>query len=176
MSTNLKMTSKNRNLIFTILNIFFIICIIVWIKNNINLSDLITSFNRISIKSVFIAMAMNVFVLYLYSLRLSLILGKKLFPCFIITNIGFTANSLAPFRLGEGIKILHGNQKYDYSLGALGAAVIIEKLYDLCAIVTLSFLTIFFTKNNFIDLKSASAMLLILSFFICVLLFIRFSL
>jgi len=176
MSTNLKMISKNRNLIFTILNVVFIICIMFWIKNNINLSDLITSFNRISIKSVFVAMAMNIFVLYLYSLRLSLILGKRLFPCFIITNIGFTANSLAPFRLGEAIKILHGNQKYEYSLGALGAAVIIEKLYDLCAIVTLSFLTIFFTKNNFVDLKSALAMLLILSFFICLLLFIRFSL
>ena len=176
MSTSIKVISKNKNLIFSILNVFFIFCIIAWIKSNINLPDLITSFNQISIKSVFVAMAMNVFVLYLYSLRLSLILGKRLFPCFIITNLGFTVNSLAPFRIGEGVKILHGNQKYEYSLGALGAAVVIEKIYDLTAIITLSILAIFFTNNNFIDLKTALTMLLILSLFVCALLFIRFNL
>lgn len=67
----------------------------------------------------------------------------------------------APFRLGEGAKIYIGHTVFDYPIGALGVSVVIEKLYDLAAIIILALIVVLGAGTGVIDLRMLAPLCLI---------------
>ena len=126
-----------RRFAVLVTNAVFFAFVAHWLWKNVKYADLLAQVQQIPLSAVFVAMAMNSAVLMLYGLRLGSILRAKPIPCLLITVIGFTFNSLMPFRIGEGVKIYFGGSYFGLPLGRLGAAVVMEKLYDLSAIVIL---------------------------------------
>ncbi|WP_442756325.1 lysylphosphatidylglycerol synthase transmembrane domain-containing protein [Methylocystis sp. JAN1] len=120
------------------LNAGFFAYVAYWLYENVSYKELLTEFRQIAPSAIFLAMAMNLCVLSFYGLRLAAILRAKTLPCFLIANIGFTFNSLIPFRIGEGVKIYFGATYFGCPVGGLGAAIVMEKLYDLSAILILA--------------------------------------
>lgn len=110
-----------------------------WLYHNVRYDEFVAQLQRIPPGAVFIAMAMNVLVVTLYGFRIATILREKPFPCFLITNIGFTFNALIPLRIGEGVRLYFGAARFKMPIGGLGAAIVLEKLYDLSAIILLAF-------------------------------------
>lgn len=135
--TRLTFGSRRRRYAALVLNAVFFGCVAYWLRRNVKLDDLFTHLRQIPLSAIIVAMAMNVTVVFLFGLRLAKILGAKTFPSFLITTIGMTFNSLLPFRLGEGIKIYCGNVLFQFPVGRLGAAVVMEKLYDLSMLLGL---------------------------------------
>ena len=112
-------------------------------------------------------MTMNVFVLLFYGSRLSTLLGGGLLSGFLIATMGFTFNSLVPFRAGEGVKIYFGHSYYNYAIGGISAAVLLEKLYDVTAIVLLSLLILANSDSRIIDPRLLIAAAVIISIVFC---------
>lgn len=129
--------SRRRRYAALALNVIFFACVAYWLRRNVNLDDLVAHLRQIPPRAIALAMAMNLTVLFLFGRRLAAILGAKTIPCFLITTIGMTFNSLLPFRLGEGVKIYCGNAIFQLPVGRLGAAVVMEKLYDLSMLLGL---------------------------------------
>lgn len=65
--------------------------------------------------------------------------------------IGFAANNLLPFRIGELIRIVLGARALDLPKGTVLASVAIERIFDLVAILILSAATFSFTNNQAMD-------------------------
>ncbi len=118
-------------------NVVIIAFISYWLSQNINLSDLGKQFQQVPPSAIILGMAMNVAVLMCFGSRLATILGAKISSCFFISITGMTFNSLLPFRLGEGIKIYCGHAFFGLPVGGLGAAIVMEKLYDLSMLLCL---------------------------------------
>ncbi|PPD45568.1 MAG: hypothetical protein CTY15_04070 [Methylocystis sp.] len=137
----MKLGSRRRRYAALAVNAAFFACVAYWLSKNVSFTDLLTQLQRIPPRAILVAMAMNSVVLALYGLRLAAILRAKAILCFLITTIGFTFNSLFPFRIGEGVKIYFGGAYFGLPIGGLGAAVLMEKLYDLSAIVLIPTLT-----------------------------------
>jgi len=129
--------SRRRRYLAIALNIGFFAFVIYWLRGHVNIADLLKHLREIPRSAIVIAMAMNSVVLILFGLRLAAILRAKFAPCFLITTVGMTCNSLLPFRLGEGVRIYCGHALFGFSLGGLGAAVVMEKLYDLSMLLLL---------------------------------------
>ncbi len=129
--------SRRRRYAALALNLVFFASVAYWARRNLNLDDLVGHLRQIPPHAIILAMAMNLTVVSLFGLRLGAILGAKTIPCFLITTIGMTFNSLLPFRLGEGVKIYCGNAIFQLPVGRLGAAVVMEKLYDLSMLLGL---------------------------------------
>ncbi|QGM96305.1 lysylphosphatidylglycerol synthase transmembrane domain-containing protein [Methylocystis parvus] len=121
-----------------VLNGCFFAYVACWLYANVDYDELLTQFQQIPPQAILVAMTMNVVVLAFYGLRLAAIMRVKPFPCFVIATIGFTFNALIPFRIGEGVKAYVGATQFNFPLGALGAAIVLEKLYDLSAIAVLA--------------------------------------
>jgi uncharacterized membrane protein YbhN (UPF0104 family) len=135
-----------------IVNAAFFAFIAWWLYENVSYNALLTEFRQIPLTAVFVAMAMNLLVLACYGLRLAAILRARGLPCFLIATIGFTFNSLMPFRVGEGVKVYFGATYFGFPVGGLGASIIMEKLYDLSAILFLAALIGFSSNASFISL------------------------
>jgi hypothetical protein len=103
----------------------------------VNFSDLRKYLQQIPTSVIIVGMAMNVAVLMCFGARLAAILDAKISPCFLITITGMTFNSLLPFRLGEGVKLYCGGAFFYLSVGGLGAAIVMEKFYDLSMLLLL---------------------------------------
>ncbi len=136
-ATRLNFGSRRRRFAALVLNVIFFACIAWWLQRNVKLDDLLGHLRQIPPGAILLAMAMNSIVVFLFGLRLATILGAKILPCCLIMTIGMTFNSLLPFRLGEGVKIYCGNTIFHLPLGCLGAAVVMEKLYDLTMLLGL---------------------------------------
>jgi uncharacterized membrane protein YbhN (UPF0104 family) len=108
-----------------------------WLSQNVNLSDLRKYLQQIPTSVIILGMAMNVAVLMCFGARLAAILDAKISPCFLITITGMTFNSLLPFRLGEGVKLYCGGAFFPLPVGGLGAAIVMEKFYDLSMLLLL---------------------------------------
>jgi len=121
-----------------VLNGCFFAYVAWWLYANVETDELLTQFRLIPPRAILVAMAMNVVVLTFYGLRLAAIMGVKALPCFVVETIGFTFNALIPFRIGEGVKAYVGATQFGFPIGALGAAIVLEKLYDLSAIAVLA--------------------------------------
>jgi uncharacterized membrane protein YbhN (UPF0104 family) len=139
--------SRRRRYTALALNVCFFTFVAWWLRRNVNFDDLATHLRQIPPRAILVAMAMNSVVLVLFGLRLATILGAKALPCFLITTIGMTFNSLLPFRLGEGVRIYCGNVFFKLPVGGLGAAVVMEKLYDL-SVLLLLLATVALTANS----------------------------
>lgn len=144
-----------------------------WLYTHIRYADLLTQLERIPVSAVTVAMAMNLVVLTLYGLRIATILRARPLPCFLISNIGFTFNALIPFRIGEGVKIYFGSSYFGLPIGSLGAAIVMEKLYDLSAIVLMA-VTIGATSHaTIMALGRTTILVLALVLVVCALLILR---
>lgn len=161
MPKRLKAVAKHKNRALIVFNLCFFAYLAWWLRDNIDLAQLLRALGAIPPKAILVAMAINLFSLTFYSARLATILGTRLFPCFIITTVGFTLNSLLPFRLGEGAKIYIGRTVFDYPIGALGVSIIIEKLYDLAAIIILALVVVLGAGTGVIDLRMLAPLCLI---------------
>jgi uncharacterized protein (TIRG00374 family) len=139
--------SRRRRYVALALNVCFFAFVAWWLRRNVNFDDLAAHLRRIPTGAILLAMAMNAGALILFGRRLATILGVNTLPCFLITAIGMTFNSLLPFRLGEGVRIYCGNVIFKMPLGGLGAAVVMEKLYDL-AMVLILIGTVALTANS----------------------------
>jgi hypothetical protein len=138
MKRYIQVASTKKTLILIALNVCFFSYVAYWIFHNIDFGNLSQRLRETPPRALFTAMTLNVFVLFFFAKRLSLILGGRLIPCLLITTVGFTCNAVAPFRLGEGVKIWFGGASCKYPLMGLGVAVAAEKLYDASAIAVLS--------------------------------------
>lgn len=148
---SLKYISQRSGYLALILNACFFAFISYWLYQNIEFADLASQLKQIPLTAIAIAMTMNVFVLLFYGSRLSTLLGGRLFSGFLIATMGFTFNSLIPFRAGEGVKIYFGHSYFNYAVGSVSAAVLLEKLYDVTAIVILSLLILASSDSRIID-------------------------
>jgi hypothetical protein len=146
-----KFFSQRGGYVALALNAGFFALIAYWLYRNIEFDDLASQLKQIPIAAILIAMTMNVFVLLFYGSRLSNLLEGRFFSGFLIATMGFTFNSLAPLRAGEGVKIYFGCSYFDYAIGSVGAAVLLEKLYDVTAIVILSLLILASSDSRIID-------------------------
>lgn len=133
----MKFGSRRRHYVAFVMNAGLLAGVAYWLSKNVKYADLLTQLQQIPLHAILVAMAMNAVVLALYGLRLASMLQVKPIPCFLVTNVGFTFNSLIPFRIGEGVKIYFGTAYFGLAIGALGAAILMEKLYDLSAIIVL---------------------------------------
>lgn len=146
-----KYISRRGGYVALILNACFFAFIAYWLYHNIAFADLALELKQIPLTAIVTAMTMNVFVLLFYGSRLSTLLDGKLFRGFLIATMGFTFNSLIPFRAGEGVKIYFGHSYFNYALGGVSAAVLLEKLYDVTAIIILSLLILASSDSSIID-------------------------
>jgi len=121
-----------------VLNGCFFAYVAWWLYANVDTDELLTQFRLIPPRAILVAMAMNVVVLTFYGLRLAAIMGVQSLPCFVVETVGFTFNALIPFRIGEGVKAYVGATQFGFPIGAVGAAIVLEKLYDLSAIAVLA--------------------------------------
>lgn len=163
---SMKYISRRGGYVALILNVLLFAFMSYWLYYNIKFADLILELKQIPLNGILMAMAMNVFVLLFYASRIAVMLGGGLTSCFIITNIGFTFNSIMPFRAGEGIKIYFAHSYYDYSIGRISAAVLLEKLYDLTAIIILSLLVLARSNSSIINyhMLVAAALIIVIIF------------
>ncbi|MGD9544115.1 MAG: lysylphosphatidylglycerol synthase transmembrane domain-containing protein [Methylocystis sp.] len=145
--------SQRGGYVALILNACFFGFIGYWLYNNIEFADLALELKQIPLAAIAIAMTMNVFVLLFYGSRLSTLLSGRLFSGFLIATMGFTFNSLIPFRAGEGVKIYFGHSYFDYAVGGISAAVLLEKLYDVTAIILLSLLILASSDSSLVDAR-----------------------
>ncbi|MFZ3181876.1 MAG: lysylphosphatidylglycerol synthase domain-containing protein, partial [Methylocystis silviterrae] len=136
-TSSIKCISQRGGYVALILNAAFFAYISYWLYQNIEFAGLSQELKQIPLSAILIAMTMNVFVLLFYGSRLSTLLGGGLLSGFLIATMGFTFNSLAPFRAGEGVKIYFGHSYFNYAIGGISAAVLLERLYDVTAIVIL---------------------------------------
>jgi uncharacterized membrane protein YbhN (UPF0104 family) len=136
-SSNKRFPRRGRYFMLA-LNAAFFAYVAYWLSTHVNQAALLTQLKMIPPGAILVAMAMNSAVLTLYGFRLASILGAKALPCFLVATIGFTFNSLMPFRIGEGVKIYFGGAFFGLPIGGLGAAIVMEKLYDLSAIAILT--------------------------------------
>lgn len=143
--------SRRGGYVALILNAGFFAFISYWLYRNVEFADLASQLKQIPLNAILIAMTMNVFVLLFYGSRLSTLLGGRLISGFLIAAMGFTFNSLVPFRAGEGVKIYFGHSYFDYAIGSVTAAVLLEKLYDVTAITILSLVILASADSRIID-------------------------
>jgi uncharacterized membrane protein YbhN (UPF0104 family) len=129
--------SRGHGYIALAVNAAFLALLFYWLSQNVNFSDLRKYLQQIPTSAIIVGMAMNVAVLMCFGARLAAILDAKIFPCFLITITGMTFNSLLPFRLGEGVKLYCGGAFFRLPVGGLGAAIVMEKLYDLLMLLLL---------------------------------------
>ena len=162
-----------RKLTILILNLLFLTCLIYWLFHNINIQDLITQIRNTPPKAILVGLLMNIIVLLTYSKRLSVISGGDFLSCFLITTLGFTFNSLAPFRIGEAIKIYFGKKRFNYSIGALSASILIEKIYDIIALVIFSIIIIAKIETHIIDFSIIISLCIVMSLSIICVIIIR---
>ncbi|WP_292530809.1 lysylphosphatidylglycerol synthase transmembrane domain-containing protein [Methylocystis sp.] len=148
---SIKYISQRGGYFVLILNACFFAFISYWLYRNIEFADLASQLKQIPLSAILLAMTMNVFVLLFYGSRLSTLLGGRLFSGFLIATMGFTFNSLIPFRAGEGVKIYFGHSYFDYAVGSVTAAVLLEKLYDVTAIIILSLVILASADSRIID-------------------------
>ncbi|HEY8126873.1 MAG TPA: lysylphosphatidylglycerol synthase transmembrane domain-containing protein [Methylocystis sp.] len=163
----IKYISERGGYVALILNAAFFAYISYWLYQNIEFAGLSRELKQIPLSAVLIAMTMNVFVLLFYGSRLSTLLNGGLFSGFLIATMGFTFNSLIPFRAGEGVKIYFGHSYFNYAIGGVSAAVLLEKLYDVTAIVILSLLILASSDSRIIDLRLLIAAAVVLSMVFC---------
>ncbi|KAF2991330.1 flippase-like domain-containing protein [Methylocystis sp. MJC1] len=155
------------------LNACLFIYVAYWLSDKVSYRNVLDQLRQTPVHAILVAMAMNAAVLTLYGLRLAAILQTKPLPCFLIANVGFTLNSLIPFRVGEAAKIYVGGAYFGFPLGSLGAAVVIEKLYDLLAVVALA-LIVASTQSPFVDVPPSTPLALALILVPSILLLARF--
>ena len=164
--------TRRKLAIFSV-NLLFLTCLFYWLFHNINFQDLVTQIRNTPPKAILVALSMNIMVLLLYSKRLSVISGGDFLSCFLITTIGFTFNSLAPFRAGEALKIYFGKKRFNYSIGALSASILIEKIYDMIALVIFSIIIIANIDTHIIDLRIVTSLYTVIFLSIIFVLIIR---
>ncbi len=146
-----KYLSQRGGYVVLVLNGCFFAFISYWLYRNIEFADLASQLKQIPLNAILIAMTMNVFVLLFYGTRLSSLLEGRFLSGFLIAMMGFTFNSLIPFRAGEGAKIYFGHSYFDYAIGGISAAVLLEKLYDVSAIIILSLLILASSDSSLVD-------------------------
>lgn len=161
MKKRLKAVAKRKNEALIVLNLCFFAYLAWWLRQNIDFAQLLRAIENIPPTAIVASMAINLLDLMFYAARLATILGGKFYPCLIVTTVGFTLNSLLPFRLGEGAKIYIGQTIFDYPLGALGVSVVIEKLYDLAAIILLALVVVLGAGSSVVDLRTLAPLCLI---------------
>jgi uncharacterized protein (TIRG00374 family) len=165
--------SRRRRYIALALNACFFAFIAWWLRRNVNFDELAKHLRQIPPRAILVAMAMNSVVLLLFGLRLATILGAKTLPCFLITTIGMTFNSLLPLRLGEGVRIYCGNAIFKLPIGGLGAAVVMEKLYDLSMLLLLIAAVALTTNSSVVAAGRPVALTLAVALPLCGLLIFR---
>ncbi len=158
-----KYISLRGGYIALVLNACFFAFIAYWLYRNIEFADLAAQLKQIPLTAIVIAMTMNVLVLLFYGSRLSTLLEGRLFSGFLIATMGFTFNSLIPFRAGEGVKIYFAHSYFRHAIGGISAAVLLEKLYDLTAIIILSLLIVMSSNSSIIDSRILIAAAVIIS-------------
>lgn len=161
MKRRLRAVAKRKNEALIVLNLCFFAYLAWWLRENIDYAQLMRALGNIPSTAIFASMAINLVDLMFYSSRLATILGGRFYPCLIVTTVGFTLNSLLPFRLGEGAKIYIGHTIFDYPVGALGVSILIEKLYDLAAILVLALVVALGAGTGVIDLRTLTPLCLI---------------
>ncbi len=163
----MKSMSQRGGFVALILNACFFAFVSYWLYHNIEFADLASELKQIPLSAILIAMTMNVFVLLFHGSRLSTLLDGGLLSGFLIATMGFTFNSLIPFRAGEGLKIYFGRSYFNYAIGGISAAVLLEKLYDVTAIVILSLLILASSDSRIVDPRLLIAAAVIIAIVFC---------
>lgn len=126
-----------RKRLFVAVNLAAFVAILLWLRENISLSEVVGQLKAIPMEGLLVALALNVAVLGVYGTRLSLLLAARRLPALAVVIIGFGMNGVLPFRLGEVAKLAYARQLFGIATPRLIAATAAEKLMDLCALLLL---------------------------------------
>ena len=170
---SIKYITQRVGYVALILNACFFAFLSYWLYHNIEFAELLLRLKQIPIYGVLIAMMINLCVLLFYASRISALLNRSLLSCFIIATMGFSFNSLMPFRAGEGVKIYFGHSYYDHAISELGAVVLLEKLYDATAIIVVSLLILASSNAQIVEPRVSIAAALIVFIVFCVIFVLR---
>jgi glycosyltransferase 2 family protein len=127
---------KAKSIIFVV-NFAILSTIVYWLKENISLSKLITQFKVIPLEGPVVVVLLNISVIFVYGVRLSMLIRARQLPSTAIVTIGFGMNGILPFRLGELVKLAYARQLFAITTPRLITATALEKLMDLSALVML---------------------------------------
>lgn len=162
-STSKPLFFRSRSYRYTALaaNAAFLALISYWLSTNVDLSNLQKHLQQIPTSAIIVGMTMNAAVLMCFGARLAAILDARILACFLITVTGMTFNGLLPFRLGEGAKLYCGSAFFQLPIGGLGAAIVMEKLYDLSLLLLL--LAVLSTSKHLPFINAGSPQILALA-------------
>lgn len=143
---------RNRyKLLIIFSNLFFYLFLFNWISQNINPQKLFHSFNEISFMPFLASITINLIALLFYGLRMNYLISNKYINSFSIINIGYSLNTLLPFRLGEFFKILISYKIYKISFKRILAATVTEKAIDLFKLIIIGIILLLTAHNNILE-------------------------
>ena len=137
-----------------VLNIFVYLLLFIWTIENIHIDRLLENFRKVPYLAIVGTFLLNSFALAISSYRLSALIQKDFRTAFSITNIGYSLNTLFPFRLGEVVKIYMTFSLFKISASEISLATAAEKLADLIAILILGLVAFVFVAAS--DIKAST--------------------
>jgi hypothetical protein len=119
------------------INIIIFYALYDWYQGSINSDQLIISIQKTPNTPIFIGLLISIITLILYGIRLNLLSKQKIVNSFAIVSIGFGANNLLPFRLGDILKYFLAKKYFKMSITKLLLINITEKFFDLVLIFSI---------------------------------------
>lgn len=120
--------------------IFFFI--VRWCMENIQLEALRARLAELPASATLQIVVIHLVTLGIYSLRLGVLIDRRIHVSFPTAMLGFGLNSVLPMRLGEVAKIYYARRFYRLSGARLLAAVVAEKFLDLTVLAVLAILIV----------------------------------
>lgn len=129
--------------ILAIINVGIIFFFIINCKNYVNKDLLISQLFHLPSNVILVMIALNSILLVFYGYRTSILIERNNFIGFSIASVGYAANNLLPFRMGEIYRIYFSKKEYDIPVSSSTIAIGFERLNDLTVIVLLGIIMLF---------------------------------
>ena len=147
----LHFVNRLANIAIVGLNLLIFFLLIRWSIENIRFDLLVRQFERMPNLAVVATVILNVVTMGLYASRLGVLVDQRFRIAFPITILGFGLNSVLPFRLGEIAKLYYANHYFCIATPRLLSATLIEKLFDLSALLVLAAMVVTISSISVMD-------------------------
>lgn len=128
--------------LLTFFNMAIISILVINYWNNFDQSRFINQLFLIPHSLMITIVAINFCIIFFYGLRLMFLLETDYKASIAIASVGYAANNILPFRLGEVFRVYFANKKYGIPTTQTLVAMIFERVVDLFSISCLSFIII----------------------------------
>lgn len=136
------MKINKKNILALTISIIFIIVIF----HNIDFKKLLETFKLFDYKVIFLFIPLYAFTYYLRGIRWKILLhDESKFPVLDLSGIcvlGSTLNSYLPARVGDFFRAYHLGKKYNSSKIEIFASIVLERIFDCIATLSLLFVAI----------------------------------